>query len=91
MRRGALLVTIIALATQLYADTQVLSDSTSSFPPRVPHRSRLAEATTIPGRIVYLPIQITGYGARRLATEVWELRLLDRMKTYLTSLTAASV
>jgi hypothetical protein len=84
VRRGALLASVFALATQLYADTQVLSDSTSAFSPRVPHRSRLEEATAIPGRIVYLPIQITGYGARRLATAMWEQRLLDRMKAYLT-------
>ena len=38
----------------------------------------------MPGRIIYLPIQLIGYGARRMATELWEQRLLDRMKAYLT-------
>ncbi len=84
MKRCALVLIVLGLATQLDADTEAVVDSTSAFPPRVLHRSRLEEATTIPGRIIYLPIQITGYGARRLATAMWEQRLLDRMKAYLT-------
>ena len=84
MKCCVLLASVFALATQLRADTHVVVDSTSTFPPRVQHRSRFEKATTIPGRMVYLPIQIAGYGARRLATAVWEQRLLDRMKTYLT-------
>jgi hypothetical protein len=51
----------IAFATQLHAETKAVADSTS-FPSRVSHRSRLEEAAALPGRLVYLPIQVAGYG-----------------------------
>lgn len=38
----------------------------------------------LPGRAVYFPISIVGYGARRTATLLWEQRILYRLKEYLT-------
>lgn len=85
MRRNRLFlaVVVVALATPLHAATEAPAD-TISFPPREPYRSRLEEAITVPGRLAYLPLQLTAYGTRRLAGAIWEQRLLDRFKAYLT-------
>ena len=72
MKVGTLLVVFIAKATKSLSDTTAAADSTSEFPSRVPHRSSLEEAATIPGRIIYLPIQLVRYGIRWMATELWE-------------------
>ena len=88
MRRGSPLLLVLGLALHAQAEadtvTEATPDSISSYPSRMRHRSTLEEAATVPGRLVYLPIQVTGFGARKLATALWEQRLLDRFKAYLT-------
>lgn len=59
-------------------------DSTRTHPARVRHRSTLEEAASLPGRAIYLPIGVMGYGARRAVTVIWEDRLLYRLKEVLT-------
>ena len=64
--------------------TAAPADTSRVYPARVHHRPLWEEAAALPGRAIYLPISVLGFGARHAATVIWEERLLDRLKGYLT-------
>ena len=59
-------------------------DSIVSHPARVYARSGLERAANVPGRLIYLPFQILGFGVRQTATLMWDDRIFYRARELLT-------
>jgi len=74
----------LLLATRSLAQ-QAAAPDTLTYPPRVRHRSAGEELAALPGRVVYLPFFVAINLARETATQIWERRLLDRVKAGLTT------
>ena len=81
-------------APRAVALTSTSSDSTGSntdggAPDRpsgpVPYRSLAEQVAAVPGMVVYAPFHLTSYAAGVAFSAVWEHRILDRIKTWLTT------
>jgi hypothetical protein len=79
-----ILLSVTLLVTRGGAVEQTTAADSVAYPSRVPDRSTWEEAAALPGRLVFVPVQVIGFGARKTATLVWEDRLLRRAKEALT-------
>ena len=61
------------------------ADTTLERPSVVRHRSMGEEIAALPGRIVYLPFHVVLKGSEYAVGAIWERRLLDRVKDWLTT------
>ena len=75
----------LALAGPALAQTSAPPDSVAAFPSRVRHRSVAEELIALPGLAAYLPVHAFFFVGKYTAHAIWNERLLDRAKAWLTT------
>ena len=75
---------LLLLATSAPAQQKAAADTTD-FPSPVRHRSRCEELLALPGTVVYLPFHLVFYAGRQTAGAIWEKRVLDHVRAWLTT------
>ena len=78
------LIALIALSAPGLAQTRAAPDSTGDFPARVKYRSTAETIAALPGDIFYLPMGVVGFVGRKGFTLLYEERIINRLRSYLT-------
>lgn len=84
LRLSLTLFGLLLLANNAPAQQKAAADTTD-FPSPVRHRSRSEELLALPGTLVYLPFHLVFYAGRQTAGAIWEKRVLDRIRAWLTT------